>query len=211
MKISDFITVFRLIVLAGTLLSISACTPVKGYEGPELPEEQIALVKTKYEGGDAVDFYQRAVDGIAFKNSGIQVLPGKHSFKLSIDVNEEPYDCEGYGKLDYYSYQSCQQKYYQDKGPPCDCYDYLSIYKKCWYRAHGGSCQGTFHTRAGQKYEIIVNGVADTANVMVKEVGNYEPAGDGDCNVGAGRTESREDYQGTGRSTAYSNGVYSCD
>lgn len=73
-------------VLAAFTLPIS-CATQKLYEGPDLPEDEIAVIRTAaidYYGVFIRDTYFTAVDGVAtdmFTNQ-VHVLPGSHSFSV---------------------------------------------------------------------------------------------------------------------------------
>ncbi len=184
----------------------SACSPIKGYPGPELPENQISTLFLSYD-SQQVEINQAGIEGVAFGSSGIQVLPGKRLFDLEISIKEPPDNCYSFPKMNRYDYHQCLKKKEDWK---CNCYDYLEIYRRCFRQVRDGVCSGDVTTSAGLHYDIRVMKRGRAAEVEAYNQSNGSVHGEGDCDMGDWRTESDDDYLGTGEYTANSNGIYGC-
>jgi hypothetical protein len=196
----------------GCLLLSSSCYRVKGYPGPELPDEQIATVTYSRDSAE-VDVDTAMLDGIEFYRAGITVLPGTHHFNLRLVLKDPPFDCQTYSSLDYSGYDRCRDDRERDgsSASSCDCYEYLSVYKKCLREVYDASCEGEVKTRAGAKFQIDVQKDNKGARVSIHPEGGLEKTGNASCTTTNQRIDSDTDFRGTGRSTAYSNGIYNCD
>ncbi len=78
-------------VLAAFSLSTS-CTTSKHYEGPDLSEDEIAIVRTDtfyFVGPRSMSMYFRAVDGVAIggATNEVLVMPGPHTFKVWLSTS----------------------------------------------------------------------------------------------------------------------------
>ena len=205
------------ILIALFFVLLPACSPVKGYSGPELPDNLVSFVGLSYDSDD-IEVPRATAKGIEFGSNGINLLPGKQQLDLSVKVKEPPFNCVAYPTMDRSSYESCLEDYYKDlrdkdrKSSPrrCDCYDYLTVRERCDRRVHDGTCQIDFDSTAGNRYEIRISNVGQEAAVDVHQTGNYRSVGDGKCNTSGGHTETEDSYVGTGESTARSHGIYWC-
>ena len=187
-------------------LFLQGCSPVKGYPGPELPETQISAIFLNYD-SDTAEINQAGIEGTAFGAAGIHVLPGKHLFDMEITVKEQADNCYSYPQMDDYGYDSCLRK--KDHGK-CDCYDFLSVYERCHRQVRDGTCSGKFKTSAGRQYDIRLEKHGRSASAAVYERSSFDQAGKGECSMGEWRTETEDEYVGSGRYTANANGIYRC-
>lgn len=198
--------------LAG-VLSLSSCTPVQGYQGPELPENQIGHIDYLEQGsGDEVSVENARADVYKFSSAGINVLPGKHQVELDIQVKAQAlgYNCHTEPSFNDYSFQSCVNKNRRENNyQSCDCFDYLDIYKVCQIEVARGTCTGELITTAGGKYTINVRKNGMQADVHCLSCGLGGPVTFKCTNFLSSFVEER-DYIGSGRSNAYSAGIYSC-
>ena len=200
-----------------SLIFFPACTPVKGYSGPDLPDNMVSFVGLSYDSDD-VDVSRATANGIEFSSSGINLLPGHQQMDLSVKAKEPPYNCNAYPDMNRSGYESCLEDYYSDlrKGKKnltrCDCYDYLTVRQRCDRRVHDNNCQVDFNSVAGARYDIQVRSYQSRGEASVRAVqtGNGYSSTDGRCSSFGSHTESEDEYVGTGESTAHSHGIYWC-
>ena len=95
-----------------SIISLLSCSPVKGYQGPELPENKIATVYVA-SGNKNLEVYRCSTSGQEFNTSGISLLPGEHRFDLAIAIFGSPYDCLENTKFDTYGYRRCLDEQYE--------------------------------------------------------------------------------------------------
>lgn len=195
----------RLAILLFVSSCVVGCSPVKGYLGPELPEDRVSTISTSYD-SDYMEVEDSTVDGIGFYSTGINVLPGTHSFHFNVTTKEPPFDCETTSSMDYEGYDDCRDE--RGSGE-CDCYDYLTIYKRCFREVHDGSCEGSLRTVAGGKYQIAISPDGEGATLKILGPGTGS-AGTGRCATSGRRIEREETNQGTGSYVAHDNGIWSC-
>jgi hypothetical protein len=145
------------LIVAGVLSALVACTPIKGYPGLERPKEEVALVTI------ASNHINRAVtDGREFGTSGIRLLPGSHRFELSASHGEPPYGCRPYTIVDTYGFDRCQKEREADfrkgKKEPKECL--LSTYtqhrKTCLRDYRDSACEIILSLLPGKEYELEV-------------------------------------------------------
>lgn len=203
-KIGSYL--ISLLAISLCSLTLSSCSPVKGYVGPDLPENQVSAIFLNYE-SDSAEINQAGIEGTAFGGSGIHVLPGKHVFDLDITVKERPDNCYSYPKFDDYGYEQCLKK---KDDRDCYCYDYMEIYQRCYQQVRDGNCSGKFQTKAGYQYDIRTTKHGQSANVSVYERGGRGEVGHGQCEMGSWRTETNDEYMGKGKSTANAYGIHRC-
>lgn len=135
------------------LLLLSACGPIQGYPGPELPPERIATIKKQG------DIYQTFVDGQSFTGRGITVLPGRHRLETTRRAVGEGYDCRRSEEFDSYGYESCRDRRDEairdHKDPPsCSVSSYTTVYHDCYYDYARHFCQADVTLKAGQLYFV---------------------------------------------------------
>ena len=194
-----------ILVLVPTLSTVISCSPVKGYEGPERPDDQVSLLSYS-PNSESVVVESGSVNGIAFSSAGIKILPGAHRFTLNVVVKDPPDNCYTYPEFDHSAYQQCLEKNKRE----CDCFSYFTVMKKCFRQVRDGSCDGKVTTKAGKQYEVGVSQDGRSASLRVVEVIGRTSSGNGDCAVYGQRTEEEESFVGSGRSTANSYGFYRC-
>lgn len=197
-------------LLAATVLQ--ACSPVKGYSGPDLPEAQISHIQYSEPPGDAVSVESARVGAYTFSGAGINVLPGNQRVELNLAVKGygPGYNCHADATFNDYGYQDCMKdRRKNNNSQPCDCFDYLSTYKVCQVEVSRGSCSGELITQAGGKYtiEIRKDGMRGSAYCLSCGLGGPVTFTCGDF---YSSFEEERDYVGTGRSNAYNAGIYSC-
>jgi hypothetical protein len=196
---------FRPILVIFFLGLAPACSPVKGYIGPDRPDTEVSTVGLSYD-SQRVEVNSAAMNGIKFTSTGIKVLPGEQRFTLEITVKDPPDHCYAYPEMNRYSYEKCLEK----DDAYCDCFQYLEVRQKCYRQVRDGSCDGKVTTRAGAGYELAVTKYGTSADLYVTEVGSARKVGGGDCAVYGQRTETEEEYLGSGRDTANRYGIYRC-
>lgn len=193
-------------MLVCAISTCPACSPVKGYAGPELPAEQISVINLAYD-SDWVKVNQAGVDGIQFGAFGIHVLPGKHFFQLTVTLKDPPTHCYSYPQMNRYGYNKCIKK---RGAASCNCYDFLEIRRRCTRQVYDGSCEGNLSTQAGAQYDISVYKQNRQAVLNVSGQNSYSSPGHGNCRMLGQRTEQEDSYLGTGRHLAYQHGIYNC-
>jgi hypothetical protein len=182
----------------------SACAPIQGYQGPELPPEQVALVEPRYNSPDSL-LREAAVDSIKFASKGISVLPGKHLLNLSDDQRGDKLDCERFATLDHDGYEVCLAD--KKHGQNCSCWDYLSIQERCFYRTRSTNCRGPFSVNAGQTYEIVPTGTFKAPSIELRQRGVPASLARFSCIGSAIREEPFLAKIGSGRFTAKQYGL----
>lgn len=186
-----------LTAISTVIFAVSACSPTKGYPGPDLPEERVSLIE--YDAHDsAVSIDRGNVDGVSFGSSGIAVLPGSHHYELSLDITGEKGPCRAYADLDESGYHDCRKK---DKY--CDCHSYVTVREKCDLEKRYGTCRGRIETLMGRKYTVGVDGGWNGASSRVSEVKGPPSARSEECSLADPRQEETDDYVGSGSSYVY--------
>lgn len=196
-------------LIACFFVFLAACSPVKGYPGPERPDDQVSLINLDYYSGD-VEIEDAITEGVSFGFSGIKVLPGKHAFSLRTTVKSPPFDCQSYPEFNDYSYKDCLKDLNKGKRNSCDCWDYLTTKRKCFRDGFDGSCSGDLETRAGLAYQIQVRKFGDSAEISAYENNSRRTVGSGRCDMYGRHTITEEETVGTGRSNAHQAGIYYC-
>lgn len=143
------------------LLSISSflsCSPVKGYQGPELPDDKIATVYVA-SGNKNLEVYRCSTSGQEFNTSGISLLPGEHRFDLAIAIFGSPYNCLENTKFDSYGYRRCldnQNEARRKNKSYSTCYEssYEKTYYNCFRKYLYANCSLTNNLEANTKYEL---------------------------------------------------------
>ena len=184
-------------------LVLSSCTPSKGYVGPDLPKDKIALVETSAAAG--VSLSAESIDGIDLGFGGIEVLPGDHEFYSEVAVSEEPRNCQAYSEFDWSGYRNCQKK-----NRNCDCFDYLHISEQCEQTVHTGTCRGTIETQAGRRYTAAVELDGIKPRLNFREEGSTSRQSKGECRKDSSHTENISRSVGSGRYEAGQYGIYRC-
>ncbi len=153
------------------VLTSSACSPAKGYLGPELPEEKLAIVSVnKCDKG--LVFVRASAEGVEFNTNGIQLLPGKRSIDVSVERPAPAYNCVAHSDFDQLGYDLClgrrqeainkQEKYI----PDCFYSDYTDNYNICLQPFQAFLCSVSSELAANKKYEVCA--YQDYNNIKVK-------------------------------------------
>ncbi len=191
------------VIILLCLLFTIACGPKKGYEGPELPPEQISQIR--FQSVDNVKVSKRIVDDTTAPVRGIDVLPDVHKFQLVGKVVGPPRRCNVRTTFNASGYRNCLEK-----NSYCDCFDYLSVYKDCAFPVWPSTCVGAISTLPGKVYDIKMYLEQDRVYVATTVRESSGQPAFGKCKAGKQQWESSSNYEGTGRSTAYQNGVTGC-
>lgn len=184
-------------------IALHGCTPAKGYVGPDLPKDQISLIKTESDSG--VSLSAESVDGIDLGFGGIEVLPGEHEFYVEVAVSEEPRNCQPYSEFDSIGYRNCQRK-----NRYCDCFDYVRISERCDQKVNNGTCRGSVKTQAGRRYVAAVELEGLKPRLRFREEGTSSGQSSGECRKADSSDQSIERYIGSGRYDANRAGIYNC-
>ncbi len=77
--------VVKLLSIIAPLLFLASCSPSKGYLGPTLPPEELAIV---YYGAcdNGSTIGKASSEGVEFDSSGIALLPGKRMIYVSAEL-----------------------------------------------------------------------------------------------------------------------------
>lgn len=158
----------RVVFLGAGLITLVSCAPTRGYVGPELPKEQVAVVSL-----DADQIKSATADGLAFDSSGISLLPGDHRFQFVGSQGDNPYNCRPYSRVDSYGFERCQKEREDDirnrKKDPRECQ--LSQYTKhrqtCLRNYRDVSCETTLTLQPGREYELGLSPSILTPPVVV--------------------------------------------
>lgn len=186
--------------------ALSACSPVKGYSGPELPPEQIATIYLDYDSDD-FELSRATSNGIQFASQGITLLPGEIGIEVSGAAKGTPRNCERCYKSDEYSYRKCLEEYYADrekgkKHSTCDWDDYTEIREECDQDYYDSTCQISFRTDAGAAYDVHVYRSGNGTALTAARRGGAEPLGYGQCTTYREHVEPMDRYVGSGRYTS---------
>lgn len=149
------------VILAVIALSlINACSPTKGYLGPELPPEELSVVY--YDSCDSgVKLVKASSEGVEFGSSGIELLPGKRVVDVSVERPMRPYNCVPQTSFDEYGYRSCIDRRNQalsknnNKYVP-DCYvsDYTTTTYYCDQEFQSFLCTSSHSLVKTLKYNV---------------------------------------------------------
>jgi hypothetical protein len=145
------------LVVGAVLGSLVSCTPIKGYTGLERPKEQVALVAVA-----SGSINTATADGVVFGSAGISLLPGNHSFQLSVSHGEKPYHCQPYTILDTDGFDRCQKEREEDirkeKKKPRECLlsSYTQHRKTCLRDYYDSACEITLPLAPSKEYELDV-------------------------------------------------------
>ena len=194
------------------ICTVVSCSPVKGYQGPDLPENQIANIQYLEQGSDEVSVQNARTGPYTFSSAGINVLPGKHLVEMDIEVKGQSlgYNCRAEPSFNDYGFQQCNKdRRKQNNYQQCDCFEYLTIYRVCQVEVARGSCSGEMLTTAGGKHAINVRKNGMKAEAYCLSCGTGGPVNFNCTDFVSSFVEDR-DYVGTGRSNAYAAGIYSC-
>ncbi len=193
---------FVLIILLS--LFVSGCVRTRGYSGPELPPEQIATIRFGT-GPSNIDLVRSVVDTIEANFLGIDMLPGLHDYLVDVSAKGAYTNCFAYKTVDFDDLNECLQK-----NAVCDCFEYLTVYKRCSFPLTYLTCEGDFQSAPGHRYEIEVENAARGIVTRVRDDETNRQLGEHSCIV-TGQSSGQENlYQGTGRATAAANGFFYC-
>jgi len=154
-----------------SLLALASCAPTKGYDGPELPKEQLALVKTS----DSSDkkFLNSTAAGKPFGANGVLLLPGKQQFELKVSVEGDGKACEKSEHLNQPQYQSCleDQRKARERNalviPTCNIDNYLTTKETCLVPWNDYACTAESSLKAGAEYELRISAGSSLSDVKV--------------------------------------------
>lgn len=101
-------SLFRASSVLSILLTLLSCGPIKGYEGPNLPREQLGLVKLGSSKCDKCRVSEIKVGSESFFLREVLLLPGKYLLQSRVLTWGEPYNCRTESYFDDSTYSSCQ-------------------------------------------------------------------------------------------------------
>ena len=191
------------------LVTCSACSPVKGYPGPERPESETALV-TPMLNTDSDIPRSATADGIPFGDEGITLLPGNHSIEFIFTRKGGKIDCQRLSTFDDAGYNAClSDKKHRDN---CSCWDYVTIRERCLHEVRDANCAGSLTLKAATKYELRPSSTYVRPSMIVTNQSTGQSVKELSCKVSSPTSESFEESIGTGRFTAEQYGVRTaCD
>jgi hypothetical protein len=199
---SHRVTTFCLVLAAVLCCS---CSPIKGYSGPDLPKEQLAIVYLKYD-DDEVALERATSNGTEFGWRGISLLPGKVDVQLSLGVKDEPFNCQRCYEFDDSGYRNCLDDYYKHRDDDSkhyrQCYreDYTQVREKCDQRVYDANCNVAFSAAANAEYVVNMIKRGTEGGVTVAQKNNPTPVGYGECSTFRDRVEKTDEYLGSGSS-----------
>ncbi len=179
------------------LLSSAACSPTKGYVGPDLPEERLSIVKYDSDTAD-IDVDGGTANGVSFGGSGISLLPGRQSYELRIDITGEKGPCDAYASFDSSGFRDCQKK-----NDHCNCETFVTVHERCQVSKRRGSCAGAVETLMGREYRLVVEGSWYRVTARPTETKGQQVANTVECGLDSPRTEESDETLGTGPSYTY--------
>ena len=144
-------------LLSFSLFALSACAPVKGYDGPELPPESVATVVVEYD-NDELHVSRASLDGIEFGPTGIAVLPGEYSLDLAAAAKEPPTNCRREYRFDDWGYSRClveSRRSRRRRGVIfCNRQDFTVVIDHCTQQLTDVNCSAVLDVVAGQRYPV---------------------------------------------------------
>ncbi len=151
----------RVALLFLTLILFNACSPKKGYLGPERPQEELSIVY--YDNCDSsIDRVKASSEGVEFSGSGIELLPGKRVIDISVERPLRPYNCIPQTTFDQFGYNQCIDRRNRaisknSKYVP-DCYgsDYTKTTYFCDQEFNSFLCSNSYQLVKAMKYEACV-------------------------------------------------------
>ncbi len=101
--------VVKLLSIIAPLLFLASCSPSKGYLGPTLPPEELAIV---YYGAcdNGSTIGKASSEGVEFDSSGIALLPGKRMIYVSAELIFSYSNCITNTKFDEEGYEDCKEE-----------------------------------------------------------------------------------------------------
>lgn len=187
----------------------TACAPIKGYPGPERPDQELAILEWELDSQN-IEVANATTAGVEFSSSGIKLLPGPNRLSFGVTVKGYRHSCDTYGDMNYSSYEDCMDDVDKGKKKSCNCWDYLTVRRKCYRTGYDGACSGDYQTKIGMKYQIRVRPYGDAADSRVVETASGAVVGEMRCDVFGDHEIEEDEYVGTGRYTANRNGISSC-
>jgi len=161
-------TLARLIIVTLLIPFSISCSPIKGYPGPELPEDKIARVNYKT-CDEVVNLLRASTEGIEFGSMGITLLPGEKVFDVSVEIGGRPYDCIPQTVIDEAALNRCNDRRAsaisnnarsnsreQRSVPICIASDFMSTVYHCQQSFVQHICSFSKELTAGTKYDICV-------------------------------------------------------
>ncbi len=95
----------RVLFLALLLLSLSSCSALKGYEGPERADQELSHIYVSLQSGLSLDSLYVDDQYVSGFRAGIKVLPGSHQVRMAFSEFDK--DCEGTGSWRCYYVWNC--------------------------------------------------------------------------------------------------------
>ena len=145
-------------IILCAVLMLTACGPIKGYPGPERPQNEVSVItwRNSYEVFKIVvdhQAYERNDYSLNMMKRGIGVLPGLHSVSFVAEGYIDSPPCQLYvsHSSPRTDYESCENegvemsKCYRTK---------TDTTYVCNVPVLRGACQGQFTTEAGKTYTI---------------------------------------------------------
>lgn len=141
----DRVCLFLVIVL------FAGCAPMKGYEGPDLPDTETCHVIT--DSSDDIKIIESTVNKITDpKIINIRTLPGNIDFKVLATMTENCKCKRGLSNFDYTGWASCLKH-----SSTCDIRNYQSHQEICDCIHSENVCQGNFKCEKGLYYKVYLS------------------------------------------------------
>ena len=156
------------------MVGLASCSPVKGYLGPDLPKEQLAIIYYQ-ECGSRISKIRASAEGVEFGSSGVSLIPGKHGLDSFVDLLGLPYDCVPQTVFDQYGYQSCLNRRFQAQQknnrylPNCYVGDYQKTTYSCNQLFKQYLCSSSVTVESNKEYDYCVYQVAGFVRAKISE------------------------------------------
>ena len=174
----------KIFILSLYLIHFAACSPAKGYLGPELQEDKLATVYYKNCGNNLI-LIRASAEGVEFTRSGIHLLPGKRAVDVTIEKPSAPYNCVPHTEFNEIGFQLCLERRQEainnnEKYIP-NCYnsDYTTSYDLCHQQFQQFICAVNVDLLANTKYEVCP--YEDYTKIKLKLMDNNLALGLKDC------------------------------
>lgn len=177
------------LAVAGSLIS-SGCSPVKGYPGPERPDEELSIFSSHVDTPRTV-VLSSSVGENHLPRRGLALLPGIYRVMQQGAVYGIEHDCEyrttfRENGLAYCHPYRHRGRWYRD----CECNDYFVTIERCHEPVTEYNCSVRVDARAGHHYQLRMSATSEgNARGTVVDQLLGEPSTTMDCANGAPRNQ----------------------
>jgi len=168
------VSLLKVSLILFILAAATSCGPVKGYEGPDLPREQLGLLKIGYSSCDKCRINEIRAGSTSFFSRGVLLLPGKYFLQSKIVSWGEPYNCRTESYFDDAAYRLCdsdrEEAIRKERSFFRDCNSEASKTKTvCSSNFNETDCSGGIEINSNQNWQIVAQTTAPENPIMPGE------------------------------------------